>query len=233
LKDSDMTLLWGAFSRAIRSQTHFDSDVIEMMGSLTFLTGDKGFEPEKLTAYELGARLQPSPKLSFSVSAYYNVYDDLRSIEIDPVTVFPLHWGNLMHGHTSGVEAWGSYQAAPWWRLSASYSLLDKDLAFDPGSSQLLGLAQAGDDPRHRAGLGSSMNLGERVTLDAQLRYVSALPAPFVPAYTELNTRLGWRVSDRIELSLSGFNLLHDRHVEFPQGAAIPRSFVVDVSLRF
>jgi iron complex outermembrane receptor protein len=230
---SDTSLVWAAASRAIRSPTPFDRDVVESQGGAVLLYGNPNFEPEKLTAYEIGARVQPTPRLSFSVSGYFNVYDDLRTVEIDRATFFPITWGNLMHGHTWGLDAWGSYQAAPWWRLSASYSLLEKDLAFDPGATRILGVAQAGDDPRHRAMLKSSMNLGSRFTLDAALRYVSALPEPFVPAYTELNGRLAWHVSDRVELGLSGWNLLHDRHVEFPQGNAIPRSFLVDLRLRF
>ena len=232
-RPNDSALLWAAASRAIRSPTPFDRDVVESIGGAVLLTGDPNFQPEKLTAYEVGARLQPTTRLSFSVSGYFNVYDDLRTVEPDPAAFFPLQWGNLMHGHTWGVDAWGSYQATPWWRLTASYSLLEKDLAFDPGASGVLGLAQAGLDPRHRAMLKSSMNLGPRVTLDADLRYVGALTDNAVPAYTELNARVGWRVTDRIELGVSGWNLLHDRHVEFAQGNAIPRSFLVDLRCRF
>ena len=78
------------------------------------------------------------------------------------------------------------------------------------------------------------MNLGENFTLDADLRYVDALPDPHVPSYVELKTRLGWNVSKRLQLSLSGFNLLHDRHQEFPapQANAVPRSFFVEAKWR-
>ena len=54
-----------------------------------------------------------------------------------------------------------------------------------------------------------------RFEFDGTLRYVSRLPAPVVPAYTELDLRLGWQASDRLELSLVGQNLLHARHPEF------------------
>ena len=42
-----------------------------------------------------------------------------------------------------------------------------------------------------------------------------------VPAYTELDLRLGWHPTPAWELSLVGQNLLHDRHAEF--GAAASR----------
>ena len=52
----DAILLWGAVARAIRSPTPFDRDVVEKFGTATFLTGGPDFEPETLTAYELGGR---------------------------------------------------------------------------------------------------------------------------------------------------------------------------------
>ena len=118
-KVSDTALLWSAVSRAVRAPTQYDRDVFEKLGTLLFLIGGKNFQSEKLTAYEIGTRIQPSSKLSFSISAFYNVYDDLRSTEPTPVTLLPLHWGNLMEGDTFGVEAWANYQVTSWWRLSA------------------------------------------------------------------------------------------------------------------
>jgi iron complex outermembrane recepter protein len=51
-------------------------------------------------------------------------------------------------------------------------------------------------------------------------RYVGALSSPVVPAYTELDLRLGWRPVAAWELSLAGQNLLHRQHREF--GATSP-----------
>ncbi len=50
--------IWGAISRVVRSPTPFDADVVEKLGSVTFLTGNPNFLPEQLTAYELGYRGQ-------------------------------------------------------------------------------------------------------------------------------------------------------------------------------
>jgi len=231
-KASPSTLFWAAVSRAIRSPTPFDTDVNEAVGGVRILTGDHAFLPETLTAYELGARLQPTSRLSFSISSYYNVYNDLRTIEFGTTT--PLTWGNLMKGRTYGVEVWSDYRLADWWRITASVDVQHESLSFKPGASTLLGAAQAGDDPHHQATLRSSMNLGRAFTFDADLRYVGMLPDPHVPSYVELNSRLGWNVSERVQLSLSGFNLLHDRHMEFPAPATeIPRSYTVEARWRF
>jgi len=230
---SDRAMVWAAASKAVRSATPFDRDVVEILGGAPFLTGGGTFQSEKLTAYEIGARIQPSDKASFSVSTYYNDYDDLRTIEFDPVTFLPLHWGNGMEGHAYGLEAWGEYRVTPWWRLAGGYNRLEKRLKFKPGSSGVLGVKQAGDDPEHQASLKSSMDLGQALTLDAAVRYVGALPDPRLPSYVELGARVAWNISDQVQLSLSGSNLLHERTQEFPNGAAIPRSVYADLRWRF
>ena len=232
---SDSAFLWSAVSRAIRSPTPFDRDVVEYLGTTLFLTGGGAFKPEKLTAYEIGYRGQPTSRVSISVSTYYNSYDDLRSIEFDPKTLLPLHWGNLMDGHTYGAEAWANYQVSDWCVVTLAFTQLYESLHFKPGSSELLGVAQAGDDPSHQAHLRSSMNLTSNLTLDGDLRYVSTLPNPQVHAYEELNARLGWRISKQWDAAISGRNLLHAHHQEFtaPPSDAISRSVMLDARLKF
>jgi iron complex outermembrane receptor protein len=225
--------VWAAASRALRVATPFDRDVLERLGGVDFLVGGGAFRPEKLTAYEVGARFKPSAKALLSISTYYNDYDGLRSIETTPVSFLPLRWGNGMEGHVQGLEAWAEYKVQAWWRLSAGATALEKHLKFKPGSSGILGVAQAGDDPRRQAFLRSSMDLPRRVSLDADLRYVSDLPEPRTPSYMELGGRLAWAMNDRAEIALVGRNLLHDRHPEYPQGTQIPRAVSVDLQWRF
>jgi iron complex outermembrane receptor protein len=234
-KVTDAALLWAAVSRALRAPTPVDENLREYAGALDFLNGSTGFKPEKLTAYELGTRVQVSPLASFSVSTFYNVYDDLRTIE-PSATGLPLQFGNMMTGTVYGVEVWGNYQVTPWWRLTAGFNIQHEKLRFLPGSSGVGGLAFAADDPNHQESLRSAISLGGGVTWDATLRTIGALPHPGVPTYTELDTRLGWRVTKALDLSLSGFNLLHPRHTEFLEDAEtdeVPRSVFVEARVRF
>lgn len=232
----DSHMLWAAASKAVRSPTPFDVDVIEKVGTLTFLTGNPAFEPEKVLAYEIGYRAHFASTLSVSASAFYNVYDDLRTIEPASATDFlPLHWGNLMSGHTYGLESWADWQVTNRWRLSPGVRLLHKNLRFAPGASTLLGLGQSGDDPSSQASLKSALDLGNDMTLDAALRYVGALPEPAMPSYVELNARFGWRLSRALEISVSGSNLLHAHHYEYPaaDGERISRSALAEARWRF
>jgi iron complex outermembrane recepter protein len=228
--------LWAAASRAIRSPTPFDVDVVEKVGSTVFLTGNPEFRSEGLWAYEVGSRIQAASNLLLSIAAFYNDYNDLRSIEPASASVFlPLHWGNLMQGHTFGIEAWTSWQVKDWWRLSPSFTWLGERLEFKSGASGLLGVSQAADDPSSHAALTSSMALSRRLNLDATLRYVGALPDPALRSYYEADLRLGWRLSRDWDLSVSGLNLIHKEHLEFapPNGEYITRSVLAEAKCRF
>jgi iron complex outermembrane receptor protein len=107
---------------------------------------------------------------------------------------------------------------------------------FKPGSTPVLGVAQAADDPSTHATLASSMNLPQHLSLDASLRYVGALHSPALRSYTEVDARLGWRPTDALDVSLAGTNLLHPRHLEVPLGSGgeqITRGVLADVRWKF
>jgi iron complex outermembrane receptor protein len=235
-KLADSVLLWSAVSRAVRAPTPIDEDLVETVGTTPILTGSRAFLPEVLTAYEFGTRVQPLRELSFSVSAFYNDYSDLRTIEVTPVTVLPLHWGNLMDGHIYGVEVWGTYQPISWWRLSTGFNVQHEHLVFEAGSSGLAGIAFAADDPNFQTSFRSSIRLSDDIAWNADLRHIGEIHDIAVPSYTELNTGVSWMMTKSLELSVSGFNLLHSRHTEFIEAGEsdeVPRSFFVETRWRF
>ena len=233
---SNSTLVWAAVSHAVRSPTPFDEDVQERVGTIVALSGNRQFRTEKLTAYELGLRVQPLASLSFSATGFYHHYDDLRTVEVGtgPATVLNLFWGNGLAGHSYGLEAWANASPLPWWTLSAGATLLKEDFHFKSGATApFVGAAQNGIDPGHWLTLRSSMNLGRRVMFDLDLRTVAKLDGSTgVPAYTELGGRLAWNVADRLALVLSGANLLHKRHLEYPGGDEISRKILVGLQWR-
>lgn len=79
------------------------------------------------------------------------------------------------------------------------------------------------------------MELWDGVELDIGLRAIDELPAPEVPGYVELDARLGWHVSEDVELWVAGTNLLHADHPESGAEAGrneIPRSVYVGLRWR-
>jgi iron complex outermembrane receptor protein len=229
--------LWGAISRAVRTPTRIDTDVRFDAGSLVLLRGDTGFRSETVVAYELGWRLAPRQDLTFDVATYYNVYSHLRSQELTGGDNLPIFFANKLKADTWGGEAAANYQLLPWWRWYAGYSYLHKRFSFEPGSTDgTEGLAE-GNDPTGQLWLRTSLDLPGRTELDGWLRHVDALPSPKVPAYTELDLRLGWRATPALEISLAGRNLLHAHHPEFgspgPTREEVPRSLYGKVEWHF
>jgi iron complex outermembrane receptor protein len=234
----DRRTLWGAISRAVRTPTRYDEDIVFYTAGTPLLEGSNQFVSEELLAYELGYRLQPRTGLAVDVATYYNAYSHLRSFEPAAApAVFPYHFANELNADTWGAELKLSAQAASWWRLHAGYAYFAKSLRLDRESLDPTGGTNEGDDPRSRFLLRSLMDLPGRVELDGTLRYVARLPAPVVPAYTELDLRLGWRPTDALELSLAGQNLLHARHPEFgapsPLRQEVQRNVYGKVTWRF
>ena len=231
---NDKMLFWLAGSQAIRAPTPFDADVQEFVGGQLFVLGDPDFKPEKVTAYELGFRGNPDAALSLSASVFYNEYDDLRTIEVTPAVFLPLRWGNLMEGSAYGFEAWADIQLTPWWRISPGVRTLHKNLEFSAGASEITGVRQAGNDPTSRYYMKSSMDL-RRFSIDVMVRNVSDLPDPALPEYSELNARVGWHASEKLEVAIKGFNLLNETHLEFPEpvGYAIRRSVMAELRYNY
>lgn len=224
---SDRAAVWSSVSRAVRTPSRFDSELV----NTGILTGSDAFRSETLVAWEAGFRAVPSPRLSFSVSAFYNDYDELRTVEASGPAVFPLVIRNGMRGTTHGLEVWGDFAIREWWRVSAGLSVFEKDLEIAPGSADLFGVSFAGNDPEHQWQVRTSIDLPSDLALDLWLRGVSALPNPAVPAYREADVRLGWTASDSLTLALVGQNLLHERHLEFVNPSIpaneVPRSLTL------
>ncbi|CAG1014645.1 Colicin I receptor [Burkholderiaceae bacterium] len=223
-KASEQAMVWAAVSRALRTPSRLDRD-FQVFIDLPppyggRLLGGPDFTSERLTAYEIGYRGQPNERLSYSVNAFVNDYDRLRSVESNGSGDFVL--GNKVKGRSHGIEAWGSLQASDTWRLHAGLSLLRKKLSFEAGSTDPGSASAGANDPRYQLMLRSNWSLPRNLTLNLGLRHVDALPSPAVARYTALDASLGWVVSPSFEVSLSGFNLLDDRHAEF--GAAPGRS---------
>ncbi len=209
--------LWAAISRAVRTPSRIDTDFFVPANPPFALAGGPEFTSEELLAYELGYRIRPIDQLSFSLAAFYNVYDHLRSLEPGP----PLTIGNGLEGETYGAELTGSYQMTSWWRWRAGYTYLQEHIRLKPGSMDFNQGQGEGSDPENQFSIRSSMDLPGKLSLDVALRYVDVLhniangERGTVPSYVELDARLSWMPLKNLELSVVGQNLLHRQHPEF------------------
>ena len=224
----DDTIVWGAVSRAVRTPTRFDRELRVRVNDLVVIRGDSGFKPEQLIAYESGARLLPRANVSLEASVFYNEYDDLRSQEATPLITL----ANLYDGRTTGIELSGSVQPHSRWLMHASYTGQRVSLKPLPESRDMTNARAEADDPSHIFSMRSYLNLPGDLELDGFFRVVGKLRASSLPGYQELDMRIGWQATDRLDVSLIGRELLHSRHAEFAGSSASLRYFQREVALR-
>jgi len=224
--------LWAAVSRAVRTPSRIDRD---LLGPGVTLQAED-FSSEELIAYEVGYRGEPWERSTLSVSLFYNKYDDLRILTVVPPGPLPLRFGNAMEGFTFGLEAWGDHRISDRWRISAGVNVLEKRLTLEPGAVQTAFEQHFGNDPEYQFQIHSFLNLTDDVELDLGLRAVDDLSRPEVPGYIAFDARIGWHVTPDLDLSIAGFNLFDDQHPENGAPATrreIPRSVFLNARWRF
>jgi iron complex outermembrane receptor protein len=228
---NDRTLLWGAVSRAVRTPSRIDRQLV----FLPLLAQADDFASEKLIAFEAGYRGQPGASTTLNVSIFYNLYDDIRTTEFTG-NPLPIRLRNSLEGHSYGVEAWLTRQLSPRWRASLGLTALRKDFRLEAGAVDLANRASLGADPDVQAVARSDVDLTDRLQLTLGLRAVDDLGASELCGYVEADARLGWRLSETVELYAAGNNLLHSTHVESndaTRAQSVRRSVFVGTRLRF
>lgn len=221
---------WASVSRAVRTPSRLEAD--QVVGDVRI---GENFGVEKLIAYEAGYRVQPDRFFSWDVALFYNVYDDLLTLEPSGLV------SNGMEGETHGIELTGRWQVRPGARLEAIYGYLGQDLVLKPESAAVSWPARTERlNPKHMFSLHGSFDLAPRIELDAILRFVDELPGTAfpgfteeIPAYTELDVGLGWHARRDLELSLVGQNLLDSHHPEHSLAFEVQRGVYGKVTWRF
>jgi iron complex outermembrane receptor protein len=70
------------------------------------------------------------------------------------------------------------------------------------------------------------LTLPHNLEWDTSAYFVGMLADGPIPAYTRLDTRLGWRLGEYLELSISGQNLLRPLHFEFADAYGVDHTQV-------
>jgi len=240
---SEKQTVWASVSRAVRTPSQIeDSGRIRLAyfppsppstpGTLIEVTGNNNFAAEQLTAYELGYRLQPHPRVTFDVAGFVHSYRGLRgTTESVNMSSLPAYltidsmMGNTTHGETYGTEISSTWQVFEDWRLSGNYSLLESHLAAAPSLLTTSTESVSTRAPVHQVSLRSSLNVTKDVDFDLWLRYASGvadtgvtspgLTPAYIPGYFTMDARIAWRPTQRLELSIVGQNLFDSPHREF------------------
>ena len=238
---SSRHMFWAAVSRALRTPSRNDSNLVVGLGGFPGpngvpvfeeFIGDPNYQDEQLTAYEAGYRTTFSKSFSVDLAAYFNHYTDLQSIEpsasffqsnpAPPHEVDPLTYANLLYGETHGLEVAGKWQASRRWQISPGFAFEQIHLHQRPTSQSVVSVPYyQGNAPERMAQLRSHVELAKRWSWDASAYYVDPLKnqGPLVnvriPAYTRVDSGFTWQAGERLSLSVVGQNLAQTRHLEF------------------
>src|SRR5690606_16521443 len=178
------------------------------------VTGTPEFESEKLRALELGYRVQPNTNSSFSLSTFYNDYNDLYNLVLVGGTSYQIE--NAAEAETWGAEITGTYQILKEWRIRGGFTYFGKDHKAKSGND--FDPSYLSNDAKHYAMFQSMVDLPANFKFDVVGRYLDYLPATLATArvseYFTFDTRLAWTYKN-LEFSLVGQNLWSDKHVEF------------------
>jgi iron complex outermembrane recepter protein len=233
----DRYSVWASVSRAVRTPNRvedglqIDTNVLPAGSLLPIfpgtgivrIYGNRDFDAEDLTAFEIGYRSLLKDNLSMDVTVFYNIYDDLRDSQpatpfpdmsvVPPVLILPAVIENIMDGETFGVELAFDYRPVAWWTLKFAYTFLKIQLDSDSMITQAD--ADEGGSPRNQLSLRSSMDCIGNVEFDFWTRYVDSLSAQDIDSYITLDARLAWTPKKNVELALIGQNLFDRSHPEF------------------
>ena len=209
------------------------------------VSGNPEVDSEKLVAYEVGYRMQPTRRVSIDLSTYYNNYSSMVSVEnqaprFGSTVIFPQTFGSNIRGDTYGGEIAANVQVTEQWHLAASYSLLHATFERAPGSTDTSFVAQyEGSAPRNQAQLRSYLDITRTLHFNAGVYFTGSVPQFNVPAFVSTDLNVMWEPRDGMEVKVGVTNLVDNRHPEFGsaygQGFAdeVPRTFYAEVSYRF
>jgi iron complex outermembrane receptor protein len=239
---NDKQTFWASFTHALRTPSDGEDDFYlssylgNTNGIPTFarFNANPNFAPEQLNGYEVGYRQLIGKNLYLDLAGFFNHYHDLFSEDITggfsiqttlpypapaaPATylLLPAQFQNDLYGATYGGEIAPEWRPTKFWRLRGSYSFLRVSLKQAP--TTVLGLGPASDNgssPQHQASFDSSFDISRKLQVDLIFRYVSALPAQDVRAYSTGDARIGYQFSKHVGFSLVGQNLFQPDHVEY------------------
>jgi iron complex outermembrane receptor protein len=245
--------IWGGVSHAVRTPApaelgmRFNIAAFPSTGLPVVLAvlGNPELDPEHMTAFEVGYRMQPLRRVQVDTTAFYNQYRDLTTV-VDSTFVEatppPLHlvlakrYANRDRAKTYGGELLARVQPARRWVLEAAVTQFNAGatLTEDNVSSPD---AHNAASPKLQWRVGSRLTLPFRIEADATVFRVGEVRVAQAPAYSRLDARLGWTYHG-LTFSMVGQNLLDADHLEFDLvdavvGSRIPRTATARVTWLF
>ncbi len=260
--------VWAAISRAVVAPSLQDTrySIPVSLGKFQGLpltgelTGNPGYLPENVIAYETGARTRLGRTVALDTAAFYNSNRRIQSINAmapvpvagtQPSWLSTLLYTNWFEAHSVGVETNLTWKPARTLSVQTSYTWMQsRTRALASGAVYLL---DQWNTPRHTASATAFWQASRRWWASGFVSFVDRLtpsvgllvlqPAngspSITPAYTRVDVHAARTLPHGLQLEAGGTNLLTPRHLEFPsntsfsQAAYVPRSGFLKVNWSF
>jgi iron complex outermembrane receptor protein len=217
--------LWFGWSRAARTPSRFENDVLfrqlalNNTGDYLEFYGSEDFESEYLHAWEGGVRCLPDESLMVDLAVYYHDYDNQRTFE-RVGNSFPDSFrfvaDNRMHGEAYGAELSLIWRPTARQRYYLAYTYAEAQFHLDSDSFDA-GISENGENefPHHQVFLAADWELTKKLDFGVNVRYVDNAVAEGLGSRVHLDARVAWRPLENLELAVVGQSLLDPSHPEF------------------
>jgi len=239
--------VWASIARALRDPVRADTGAQIDLGALPLPGGGSGIlelfgvpvqKSEELREAELGYRADVGHNFTLDIATFFGLWRNLTQVVPGqpyltdgqtPLIIVPLYYENLARGNSYGGEVFATWKVVSYWQLMPGFSFSHYNV--DNHGDGNLGTGNSGyTTPRTLTQIRSRIDLPRRIEWDSTFGYTGALRdfgAGAVPGYTHLDTRLGRRFGQRVEVSITGQNLLTPRHAQFPDDSSTAQALVV------
>ncbi|MCP0911619.1 MULTISPECIES: TonB-dependent receptor domain-containing protein [Acinetobacter] len=157
------------------SAKDLENGLVDMSGQgKTYVFGNPNLKPETSTNYELGFNLQPTDKINFTTTAFYNQIEDaIISKDISDQAICPVEECsqdiNAQEAKVYGAEASLQYAILPEWDIKASYTYTKSEVT-DGGNEGLY----YNNNPRDAFNLTSTWHINPDLDIWLQHEYKSS-----------------------------------------------------------
>jgi iron complex outermembrane receptor protein len=226
------TVLRTSVGTSFRSPTVFDLYRDLRLSSGQLLLGNPELEPERLTAWEIGARHGFGKTLSVDAAYYENRIRDLVQRAVDLVgdpTGFTSRHVNAGRARTRGAELALTWRPTTWLTARPTYTFTDAVIVENAAAPATVG-KQVTFVPRHIAA-GTLTAIAGQIAVTATARYQSAVFATDTNAdvvrnvpgaydlFAEVDVAVTYGLTPRLTLNASIENLLDRRYYLFYRNA--------------
>ena len=220
---ADKQTVWISAARALREPSSVDVGLYNQLAivpagptfGLLLALGNPNIKAEELRDVEAGYRVMPNKRVSFDVTGFESYYPNLESIAArTPYLVYDRMacptWFCPISSSILARHAPMERNFSPtgvWWAAGGSVPVTPTFI-WTPSAIRRTLIRNRATSPNHQFQVRSLLDLPHHLEWDDMLGYVDKLALGNIPAYARLDSRLGWRVGESLELSVVGQNLL-------------------------